>query len=413
MSGAEYLTFETYMSMLRVWMKNLWHFTREYNQHGNSAPLPSYVLIVFTNPGTIHRIREEHDPAVRVIGRCVEALVANRLAAGISSRNVLVNNDELACLSAILGTESHDVRLCLSQPGIIELVNLASLVLGDVSSLRASQLPPDARTVFQQTLDIVAQALPAQGDSDIPLNQTVALANVPDDRFERTIISRLHGLIKTLILGASSLTEEVRASCLRMCLKTLWHCGRAYCQSVDPLPSYFPLVLAGPELTRHLQTEIDPVARVTGWCFGALIVNKLVDAVGSPISFGGCVHKAELACIFAILGTEHREVSLSRHQLRLINFRNIVSLMSNEIDTLFTPAGIPANQLNITQDTLYALANSLRDGAFVYGGLPMDQWRLLQEIYSDVMDALRPDQLKSETVKILNRLRQSLGRLLG
>ncbi len=117
-----------YRGVLRVWMKNLWHFTREYNESGNSVPLPSYVCIAFTNPETTRRIREQCDLAVRVIGRCVEALVVNKLAADMNSRNVLVSNDELAYLSAILGTESHDVRLCLSQPGTIELLNLASRV---------------------------------------------------------------------------------------------------------------------------------------------------------------------------------------------------------------------------------------------------------------------------------------------
>ena len=401
-----------YRSVLRVWMKNLWDFTREYNERGNSVPLPSYVRIAFTNPEMTRRIREDFDLAIRVIGRCVEALVVNKLAADINSRNDPVSNDELACLSTILCTESNDVRLCLGQPGTIQLVNLASLALSDDSPLQADQLPPDTRSVLQLTLAILSQALPAQGNAELLPDQTAALFNVSDDNFEHIIVSRLHGLLKMCIPGAPSLIEEVRASCLRMCLKTLWHCGKAYNQTSDPLPSYFPLVLATPEISRHFQTEQDPVSRMTGCCFGALTVNKLVDALKSPIFVSGSVRNAELARISAILGTEHREVLLLPHQLRIINFRNVVFLMSGEIDTLFTAAGMPADVLNIAQDTLYILANSLRCCMFVLEVLPRNQHQLLQEIESDVVNALSSDQLKDETVKTLDRLRQILGKLL-
>jgi len=400
-------------SCLRVCLNGLWYFGRTFNQLGNSVPLPFYVRIAFTNPEMTRRIREQRDPAVRVIGRCAEALVVNKLAADINSRNVPVSNDELTSLSAILGTQSNDVRLCLSQPGTIELVNMASLALGDVSSLQADRMQPDARLVLQQTLDILSQALPAQANAELSLDQTVALANLSDDKFERTIVSHLHGLLNMCIPGASSLMEEVRTSCLRMCLKSLWHCGNAYHQTSDSLPSYFALVLARPEITRHFQTEQDPIARITGCCFGALIVCKLVDALKSPISLSGRVRNAELACISAILGPilgiEHREDLLLPYQLRDINLRNVVSLMYGEIDPLFTAAGMPPDALTITQDTLYILAYRLRESVYVPGALPME--RLLQKIYSNVVDALSSNQLKNETVKTLNRLRQILEKL--
>ncbi|KAH9071445.1 hypothetical protein EDB83DRAFT_249469 [Lactarius deliciosus] len=60
----------------------------------------------------------------------------------------------------------------------------------------------------------------------------------------------------------------------------------------------------------------------------ALILCKSLGALGSPISLGaGGVHNAELACISAILGrgTEHHEGLLLPHQLRVINFQNVVS----------------------------------------------------------------------------------------
>ncbi|KAH9062273.1 hypothetical protein EDB87DRAFT_1608257 [Lactarius vividus] len=180
-----------------------------------------------------------------------------------------------------------------------------------------------------------------------------------------------------------------------MCLKTLWNCGKAYHQTSDPLPSYFPLVLARPEITRHFPTEQDLVARIMGCCFRALVISKLVNAFKSPIFVSGHVLNEEIACISAILGTEHHEVSLLPYHLHVINFRNVVSLMSGKI----------------VRDTLYTLSNSLRDSVFMLGGLRRDQERLLREISSDVVHALRSDQLENETVETLDRLRQILEEL--
>ena len=395
-----------YRRVLRRWVKNLWHFTREYNNPKGSVPLPSYVPIAFTNPVMIplSHIHKDADLAVRVIGRCIKALIVNNIAADIKSRSVPVSNDELACLSAIFATESRDVRLCLGQPGTIELVNLASLTLGDITSMGFDQLPPGTRLMFQQTLDILSQALPPQRNAEVSLDQMVAEFKLPDDdKFERTTVFRLHLLFKMCIPGASSLTEEVRISCLRMCLKALWHCAKAYHQTSNSLPSYFPLVFASPEVTRHLHTEQDPVSCITGFCFCALIVSKLVDALGSPVSLSGGAPNAELVCISGMLGSELHEGSLSPHQLRVISFRNIVSVISGR-----TSEGMPVDALNMIQATFSILANRLRDNMFVPVELPKDQRHLLQEIYSKVVNTLGANQLRNETVNTLDRLRQIL-----
>ncbi|KAH8987012.1 hypothetical protein EDB92DRAFT_1204243 [Lactarius akahatsu] len=410
--GTSSFTVKMFKSVLRVYMMNLWHFTREYNERGNSVSLPSYVCVAFANPEMTRRIHQDADLAMRAIGRCIAALVINKLTPDTMSHTIPGSDAELACLSAILGTDIHDMRLCLSQPGTIELVNLAFLALGDVSSLQADQILPDARSVLQQTFDILSQALPARGNAELPLYQTIALANLSQDKLDSTTAFRLYGLLKMCIPGASSLSEEVRTSCLRICLKTLWHGGKAYHQIPDPLPSYFSLMLARPEITRHFQTEQDPVAHITGRCFAALVVSKMVDALELPISLSSRVRNPELACISAILGTEHREVLLLPHQLRIINFRNVITGMSSTIDTLFTDAGMPADALDIARETLHILANRLRDCTFVPEGLSMDHRRLLQEIESDVVFSPDSDQLKNETVKTLDRLRENLEQLL-
>jgi hypothetical protein len=171
-----------YRSALRMWMKNLWHFTREYNAPWSSV-LPSYVYIAFTNPEMTRRIREERDLSVRVIGRCVEALVVNNLVANI---NVLVtgNDDELACLSAILGTKSNDVELLLRNPGTIQFTNMVFLALDDFYSFTRETVPLHVLDVVQQTFSALSQALPHELAAEMRLNQTDTLMNISDGECE-------------------------------------------------------------------------------------------------------------------------------------------------------------------------------------------------------------------------------------
>ncbi len=184
-------------SALRVWMKNLWHFTREYNDPGNSVSLPSYVYVAFTNPEMTRRIREQRDPVAHVIGRCVEALVVNKLAADINSRNAPVSNDELACLSAILGTKSDDVTLLLSHPGAIEFTNMVFLAMDDFYSTSGA-VPPYVLDVIQQTSSTLSQTLPPELNAEMQLYQTDILTYFSDGQCELILLSCLYRL-KTYI----------------------------------------------------------------------------------------------------------------------------------------------------------------------------------------------------------------------
>ena len=406
--------------VLGMCLKNLWHFIRVYIEPGDSIPLPPYVYIDFTYPEITRRILAKGDITAHMTRRCVGALVVNKLSADINSGIVPDSDAELACLSSILEFESRDVKTCLTRPGIVELVNIATFTLGHVDTLKAEDMLPDPSDVLQQTLGILSQALPVQDNDEAHPDQMASLSNISDDRFERTTVSRLHSFLGICFPGASPLTEEVRTSSLRMVLKTLWHSGKAYHDASDPLPPYFPLLLASPEIIHHLQVEQDPVARITGCCFGAFVASKLVDALNSelPISSSGHAHDAELACISAIIGTSLHEDFILPHQLRVLNFRNIVSLISAEIDIFFTAEGTPTNVLDIAQDTLNVLANRFIDSGFVPQGLPMEQQRLLDDIYVEVnffldgsyleVDFPSADQLKDQLVKTLGRLQQIL-----
>ena len=405
-----------------MFLKNLWQFTRLRIESGDSTPLPSYLYNTFTHPRITRFILEKGNLAARVTRRCVGALIVNKLVADIKSGAILANDAELGCLSAILHSESYDVRLCLAQPGIIELVNVASLVLGHVDSFKVSAVLLDLREMLQQTLRILSQAVPPQDNTEIHADQAAMLYHIPDDGLKRTVVYRLHGFLATCMSNASPLAEEVRTSCLRICLKTLWLSSRARHRNSHPLPYPFTLMLASPEMIHNFHTEWDPVARLTGCCFGALIASKLVDTLdsGTYVFFSPRDQSADWACIYAMLGTSYRDSLLRPFQLRIINFRKIVSLILSEIDTLFTDSeGMPVvtlrgNMLLVetTKTTLCILADRLGDSRFIPRLLPIDQRLLLQETYSDVEDAFGLHRLKHETVNALDRLQQKLENLL-
>ena len=401
------------MRIVGMVLKNLWHFTRLRIESGDSTPLPSYLYVSFSHPN-IARFILESDIAAHVTRCCVGALVVNKLVADIKSGAIPASDAELLCLSAVLHSESRDVRLCLTQPGIVELVNVASLVLGHVDSFKASDVPLD----LQHTLGILSHAVAPQEHTEIHSAELEAgvLSHIFDDGIELTIVSRLHGFIVSCMSKTSPIAEEVRTSCLRMCLKTLWLSSKAYHHTSNPLPSYFPLMLASPETIHNFQTEQDSVARLTGCCLGALIASKLMDTLDSKPyrTLKPYDQDTESTYIYAILGKGYRDTFLWPYQLRIINFRNVVSLISGEIGTLFTDTeGMPVDTLrgnmlvDTTKVTLCVLADRLRDN----GSRP---WRVphLQAMHSDVEDAFGLHRLKHETVNALGRLQQKLENLL-
>ena len=180
--------------ILRVWMKNLWDFTRERIEGGNLVPLPSYIYGAFSNPEMTRRIHKDTDVTTGVIGRCIGALVVNKLAADINSRSnaqVTVDEDELACLSSILGTKSDDVMLLLRHPGAIEFTNMVFLTLHDLDSFTLETVPPYMLDVVLQTSSVLSQALPhelrVKMEAETP-------TNIPDGRSKPMLIFLLYRL---------------------------------------------------------------------------------------------------------------------------------------------------------------------------------------------------------------------------
>ncbi len=192
-----------------------------------------------------------------------------------------------------------------------------------------------------------------------------------------------------------------------MCLRNLWHCIRAYNQlgiSV-PLPSFVRISLAGPEITRRIHIQRDIAARVTGRCVCALIVNKLVDDFQSRVSFGGGVYDAELSCISSILGTEPAEFLSWPRPSAVIKLLNVISLVSGEIETLFTSGPMPVEVPIIVQQTIDVISPELvLGGPFACGDLPMDQVLLLREICSKIANAQPTNRFRDQTMEILDQL---------
>ena len=169
-------------------MKNLWSFTREYNERGNSIPLPSYIFIAFTNPEMTRRIHEERDLAVCVIGRCVEALVVNKLADDIKSSMASVGkDDELACLLAVLGTKSDNVELLPCHLDAIKFTKMVFLALDNFYSFTHEIVPSGILNVVQQTFGILSQALPHEWNAIMPPAQTDSPNHISDGQFEHVL----------------------------------------------------------------------------------------------------------------------------------------------------------------------------------------------------------------------------------
>ncbi|KAH9030103.1 hypothetical protein EDB85DRAFT_1453615 [Lactarius pseudohatsudake] len=327
---------------LRVCLKGLWYFGRTFNQPGNSVPFSSHGCVAFTNPEMIRRVREQHDLAVRVIGRCVEALVVNKLAADIKSRNVPVSDDELACLSAILGTKSLDVMILLNHPGAIEFTNMIFLALDDLysSASASARVSSDIPDVVKQTFGVLSRALPNKLDTVMPLYQTGPLVDVSN--------------------GTSPPTAAMYRRVLRAWMMNLWHFTRELNEPQGPnsvpLPSYVRAAFTNQEMTRRIREERDLAVRVIGRCVGALVVNKLAADINSrnvPVTTD------ELACLSAILGTKsHDDVKLLLSHQGAIEFTNMVFLTLDDFYS-FTHEKLPSCVLDVVQKTSIALSQGL------------------------------------------------------
>ena len=349
---------------LRVSMKCLWYFGKAYNELGSSQVLPSYFPDTLASTEIASLVQAEKDSSVRVIGRCFGALIVNKLAADLEPRTDPISHGELECLSAILDTSCCDVELLLNQPGAVALLNMISLTFCKTGGLVTDKLPSGVLDVVRHTLNILSRAGSSEGHAEVQLvDRPTAIIDGSDGTFERTLVSRILDLLNTCVPATSDLTEAVRTSYLRLCLKGLWYFGREFNQlkSSVPLPSYICTAFANPEIANSIGRSNDLAAHEIGRCAGALVVNKLAANIKSRTD---PIRDVELRCISAILGIKTGDaMRLLRHR-DAIEFTNIVFLALADIDSASADipsasAGIPSDVPEAVHQTFAILCQAL------------------------------------------------------
>lgn len=220
--------------------------------------------------------------------------------------------------------------------------------------------------------------------------------------------SRLRELLDTCLPGSSLLTEEQRKNRLRVCLKCLWYCVKAYDEKSEvPLASYVRAIFASPEVIRWIQTEQDLSTRLLGRCFGALVVKKLASDITSPTRTSFAAITAEMDCISHILGATGERVNNWLGQDGAIELANVISLASGELKALVASGtkGVPTDVVDIFEQTLSILTEGI-DSSLADANVEWDTDQVAQfhEIYSKFANAQAPKVLKERLRNISDKL---------
>ncbi|KAI9463198.1 hypothetical protein BJY52DRAFT_1184749 [Lactarius psammicola] len=248
-----------------------------------------------------------------------------------------------------------------------------------------------------------AAYMPGFFDSRTAPNATSAMLSLMSEEStsEPILGSRLRRLLDTCLPGASPLTEEQRKNRLRVCLKSLWYCVRAYNLPENaevPLAPYVRAIFASPEVIRWIRTEQDLATRLLGRCFGSLVVKKLANDLTSLTS----TSFASIACLSYILGATGEQVRDWLGQ-EAIDLANVISLASGELEALVATKGVPSDVMDVFQQTLGILAEGIvsSDANVEWD---TDQVTRFHVIYSQFANARVPDVLKERLRHILDRL---------
>ncbi|KAH9055208.1 hypothetical protein EDB87DRAFT_1642772 [Lactarius vividus] len=215
--------------------------------------------------------------------------------------------------------------------------------------------------------------------------------------------SRLNDLLKTCQPGASLLTEEQRKNRLRVCLKSLWSCVKAYDEKLEiPLAPYVRTIFASPQGIPWIRTEQDLATRLLGRCFGSLVVKKLTNDITPRTSFAAM--NAEMACLSYLLGATNQQVMnwLDQDTIDLVN---VISLASGEMEALVAGGteGVPTDVMDVFHQTL----SILTEGIVRVPGPADVEWDLkvqFHEICSKFANAQIPDVIKERLRHISERL---------
>ncbi|KAI0298892.1 hypothetical protein BC826DRAFT_87947 [Russula brevipes] len=173
----------------------------------------------------------------------------------------------------------------------------------------------------------------------------LALMDTPSKNSDPILGSRIHDLLKTCEPGFSPLLEDARRTRLRMCLTSLWYCGRGYNQPSysAPLSSYVRRVFAVPEMILQIRAEEDISVRLIGRCFESFVAKKLAqDVIDHPTRYS----------------PTSGEVMDWLGQRGAISLAIIISLVASEADFLLANK-VPSEALDVLQKTLEILVKEL------------------------------------------------------
>lgn len=255
-------------------------------------------------------------------------------------------------------------------------------------------------SAYQKIKNFVAR-LPGVFASGAVPSTTPPILEVPDLSTPDPILEPcFYDLPNTSTLTEESITEESRRTGLRASLKSLWYCGRAYHRlgNSAPLPQHVREVFASPEMTRLVQNEPDPTARVIGRCFASLIAKKLSSEANALSGANFRFSDAELASLSAILGsggTSARGEMVDRlDQPGVVGLANIISLLSGEIDTLLD-GKVPPDVEQMVQETVVILETEVLHAKRNTGAeLPPVLVAQFRRVVSDVANASGPEWLR-------------------
>lgn len=169
------------------------------------------------------------------------------------------------------------------------------------------------------------------------------------------------------------------------------------------MPHYVRDVFASPEMTRRIQNEPDPTARLVGRCFASLIAKKLSSNANARSGANLRFSDAELASLSAILGSGSTSgESLDRPGV--IGLANIISLLSGEIDTLLD-GKMPPDVEQIIQETVVILRTEALHAKKNTGAeLPLALVAQFRGVVSKVANAPAPEWLRVQLKEISEKL---------
>ncbi|KAF8489435.1 hypothetical protein F5888DRAFT_1892902 [Russula emetica] len=259
----------------------------------------------------------------------------------------------------------------------------------------------------QKIKDFVAPIPGVFGSGAVPCMTSPILSSMEVPTSDPILGSCFHDLHNTCIPDTSALTEESRRNGWRASLKSLWYCGRAYHRigNSAPLPHYVRDVFASPEMTRRIQNEPDPTARVIGRCFASLIAKKLSSDAKARSGANFRFSDAELASLSAILGsgggsTSDEMMDWLDQPGVIIGLANIISLLSGEIDILLD-GKVPPDVEQIMQETVVILGSEALHAKRNTGAeLPLALVAQFRRVVSKVANAPAPEWLRVQLKEI-------------